>query len=178
MKKVLLSMGIATFLCIMSAFSSFAQNNYQNYFDYDNGVLKTTNEDLCIAQQPRGMYISTASLRISNPGNGEIEVLAKTMAHQDVDQTEFHIFLDRWIESEDRWASISSYDFVYNEENCPGEDLSAKSLSFNIVGQPLECYYRLRGVHIVTVGDTSEVLTTKTDGVLITKEEVTSFSIK
>ena len=44
-----------------------------------------------------------------------------------------------------------------------------KAISFNVVGQPAECYYRLRGVHLVSVNGNREMLTTKTDGVLITK---------
>ena len=92
------------------------------------------------------------------------------LAHQDVDETSFHIYLDRWIESEKRWANIAGYDFVYNKDNCPGEDLSEKSISFNIVGQPADCYYRLRGKHIVVVGDKQEMLSTETDGILITKK--------
>lgn len=172
MKKSLLGVGITIALCIMCTFPSFAQNGaYQEYFDFNNVILKNSAVDESIVKQPRGNYISTAQLRISNPGNGEIGVLAKTLAHQDVDQTEIHIFLDRWIESEDRWANVGTYDFVYNKENSPGEDLSAKILSFNIIGQPIDCYYRLRGVHIVTVDEATEILTTETEGILITKDQ-------
>ena len=173
MKKFLTRMSLILALCIIFTFPSFAQNrSYQNYFDFNNAVLTDSKVGNSIEKQPRGNYISTAQLRISNPGNGEIGVLVKTIAHQDVDQTEFHVFLDRWIESEKRWANITGYDFVYNKENCPGEDLSEKSLSFNIKGQPTDCYYRLRGVHIVTVDESSEILTTETEGILITKEEI------
>ena len=61
------------------------------------------------------------------------------------------------------------YKFTYNKENSPDEDLMTKAISFNVVGQPAECYYRLRGVHLVSVNGNREMLTTKTDGVLITK---------
>ena len=32
-----------------------------------------------------------------------------------------------------------------------------------------DCYYRLRGVHLVVANGTREMLTSQTDGVLITK---------
>ena len=44
-----------------------------------------------------------------------------------------------------------------------------KSLSFKIIGQPVDCYYRLRGMHLVVAGGEREMLTTQTDGVLLTQ---------
>ena len=36
--------------------------------------------------------------------------------------------------------------------------------------QPVDCYYRLRGLHLVILNGEREMLTTQTDGVLLTKE--------
>ena len=170
MKKKVLIASLVGMMSISCVFSSYAQVNLKKTYTEDistNEMIKTSYKTV---NQPRGQYISTASLRISNPENGEIGVLAMTIAHQEADEMSFHIELDRWIESEERWANVAGYDFVYNKENCPDEDLSEKSISFNIIGQPSNCYYRLRAVHKVTVGDKQETLRTETDGILITKQ--------
>ena len=57
-----------------------------------------------------------------------------------------------------QWRTINSHII---KENSPDEDLMTKAISFNVVGQPAECYYRLRGVHLVSVNGNREMLTTK-----------------
>lgn len=114
-------------------------------------------------------YISTGTLRISNEKKGQVGVYMQTLAHKDVDETTFYIFLDRWIESEERWANVGDLEFSYDQENCREEDLKSKSVFFYIKGQPKNCYYRLRGVHVIISGDNREMLSSRTDGILITK---------
>ena len=167
MKKGLLNIILSSVICIAFATPVFAQNIYfTESKQITNAAVKTSQD---ITKQPRGNIISTGILEVSNPGGGEIGVFMQTLTHVDVDETVFGIYLDRWIESEQRWATVADYKFTYNKENSPDEDLMTKAISFNVVGQPAECYYRLRGVHLVSVNGNREMLTTKTDGVLITK---------
>ena len=95
----------------------------------------------------------------------------QTLTHVDIDETTFGIYLDRWIESEQRWANVADYKFVYNKENSPDDDLMTKAISFNIIGQPLDCNYILRGVHVVVSGGIREMLSSKTDGILVKDSE-------
>lgn len=120
--------------------------------------------------QPRGNVISTGILQITNRGNGNIGVYIQTLTHSEVDSTTFGIYLDRWIESEKRWSTVANYKYTYTKEENPDDDLTVKSISFDIVGQPVDCYYRLRGVHMVTSGEIREMLNSETDGILITKD--------
>lgn len=161
MKKRFASILVLTILCITFTFPVFGQMSLIN----SEGVSQYSN----VIKEPKGSVISTGSLRISNEGNGEIGVLMQTLTHKDVDETIFFVYLDRWIESEKRWANVASYEFSFSKEDYPDEDLSVKSISFNIVGQPKDCYYRLRGDHLVILGDKRESLSTETDGILITK---------
>lgn len=133
-------------------------------------LLQNIKQQLVSKVSPRGTVISTGILQISNPGNGEITVYMQTLAHKQVDKTEFSVSLDRWLESDKRWSNVASYTFSYSKEDYPEEDLSDKSVSFNIIGQPDNCYYRLRGIHIVQLGDKVETLSSETDGLLITKD--------
>ena len=164
MKKKVVCLVIAILMSVLSISPCFAQVT-------GNEQIKLLNikEQPVWATQPRGTYISTGILQISNEGNGQIGVFIQTLTHTEVDQTRFGIYLDRWIPSESRYANVASYTFEFNKEDYPDEDLTTKSLSFNIVGQPDDCYYRLRGVHLVVANGTREMLTSQTDGVLITK---------
>lgn len=164
MKKIVRSIWIGLLLCLLCAIPTFAFGPDQNV-----SLLKGVNEQTIVKPQPRGSVISTGTLRISNEGEGAIGVFMQTLAHIDVDETTFGLFLDRWIESEQRWANVDHYTFTFTKEEYPDEDLAMKSLSFKIIGQPVDCYYRLRGMHLVVADGVREMLTTQTDGVLLTK---------
>lgn len=161
MKRKIIGVLLIAILCTIFTFPVFGQKD----------ILKSEgiSQHSSLVKSPRGRVISTGYLQISNVGNGEIGAYIQTLTHKDVDETIFTVYLDRWIETEKRWADIDSYAFSFSKEDYPDEDFSMKSVSFNIIGQPIDCYYRLRGVHIVTLGDIRETLVTETDGVLITK---------
>lgn len=167
MKKKLLKMILGVVISIACVTPVFGQGIY-----FTN-PLKVVNESVkgskAVVKQPRGSVISTGILEISNPGNGEIGVYMQTLSHVDIDETTFGVYLDRWIESEQKWANVADYRFVYNKENSPDDDLTTKAISFNILGQPSDCYYRLRGIHMVLSDGTREMLSSQTDGILISK---------
>lgn len=167
MKKSLLNIILSSVICITFANPVFAQNIYLT--DSEQIIKTSVETSQVIVKQPRGNVISTGILEVSNPGGGEIGVYMQTLTHVEVDETIFGIYLDRWIESEQRWATVADYKLTYNKENSPDEDLMTKAISFNVAGQPVDCYYRLRGVHLVILNGDREMITTKTDGVLITK---------
>ena len=164
MKKIVRSICIGVLLCVLCSIPTFAFGVDQSLL-----LLNGVNEQTVVKPQPRGSVISTGTLRISNEGEGAIGVFMQTLAHIDVDETTFGLFLDRWIASEKRWANVEHYTFTFTKEDYPDEDLAMKSLSFKIIGQPVDCYYRLRGMHLVVAGGEREMLTTQTDGVLLTQ---------
>lgn len=167
MKKRLLKMILGIALSVAYITPAFGQEIY--FTDPLKAVNESVERSKAFVKQPRGSIISTGILEISNPGNGEIGVYMQTLSHVDIDETTFGVYLDRWIESEQRWLNVADYKFVYNKENSPDDDLMTKAISFNIIGQPSDCYYRLRGVHIVSSDGTREILTSQTDGLIITK---------
>lgn len=165
MKNIIRSICVGVLLCMLCVMPVFASSADQKVT-----LLKNVKEHMIVKPQPRGSVISTGTLRISNEGKGAIGVFIQTLAHIDVDETTFGIFLDRWLVGDQRWANVAHYTFSYTKDEYPDEDLAMKTLSFNIVGQPVDCYYRLRGLHLVEVNGVREMLTTETDGILITNE--------
>lgn len=167
MKKRLLKMILGITLSIACITPAFGQEIY--FTNPLKAVSESVEGSKAVVKQPRGNIISTGILEISNPGNGEIGVYMQTLTHVDIDETTFGIYLDRWLESEQKWLNVADYRFVYNKENSPNDNLTTKAISFNVLGQPSDCYYRLRGVHIVSSDGTREMLSSQTDGLLITK---------
>ena len=154
MKRKFLNIMLVLLITVACATPVSAQNIY--FTDPVQAINATVEGSQDIVKQPKGNVISTGILEISNPGGGEIGVYMQTLSHIE-------------IESEERWANVANYKFTYNKENSPDEDLTTKAISFNIVGQPVDCYYRLRGVHMVISGGEREMLSSRTDGILITK---------
>lgn len=173
MKKSLISTLLGLVMGLAFVTVAYAQGNLRAPEVFSGSSYITTyenNSSRFYEVQPRGNVISTGILQITNRGNGNIGVYIQTLTHTEVDSTTFGIYLDRWIESEQRWSTVANYKYTYEKEDNPDDDLTVKSISFDVVGQPVDCYYRLRGVHMVTSGEMREMLNSETDGILITKE--------
>lgn len=174
MKKRLISTLMVIVMSLTCVMSSYAQSNKETtVISSDSPFVLTQDNKVSryLQIQPRGNIISTGILQISNKGNGNIGVYIQTLTHVEVDETTFGVFLDRWIESEQRWANVASYKFSYTKEDNPDDDLTIKSLSFDVEGQPVDCYYRLRGAHMVILNGTREMLSSETEGILITNNK-------
>ena len=96
MKKIIKSLCLSMFLCIICTMPVLALSLDQNV-----KLLKGTTEQVIVKPQPRGSIISTGTLRISNGQDGTIGVFMQTLAHVDVDETSFGVYLDRWIVKRD-----------------------------------------------------------------------------
>ena len=166
MNKIIKSISLGILLCVLCTIPTFAFGTNAN-----SALLLGKTEQIVVKPQPRGSIISTGTLRISNEQDGAIGVFMQTLAHVDVDETVFGLYLDRWIESEQRWMNVDKFTFSFTKEEYPDEDFEMKSLSFKITGQPVGFYYRLRGLHSVVLNGMREMLSTETQGVLLTNEQ-------
>lgn len=116
---------------------------------------------------PRGSVLAAGMVSISNDGNGRIGIYANTSCHVVVDKITMRIYLDSWNEADELWEQEGYYDFEYFKENDP--NLSGATVRFQVAGMPTGKYYRLRGLHAANDGEIFEVLSSRTDGVLITR---------
>lgn len=170
-------MGKKTIVILMSilmiigiAFTSFADTGVLINGGLDGSkLLENENVSTGFSKGAKGRYISTGMISISDEGKSTIGVTMKTFAHQDVDETSFYVYLDQWIESDQRWANVADYSFSFSKKDYPDESLATKAISFNITDQPAGYNYRLRGIHVVVVDGSREQISSKTDGILITK---------
>lgn len=159
--------------------SMFTLTAYAEEFDWDkfpcvtpeSMLLQPQKKKSLVRYQPflKGDFITNATLSISNEENGTIGVYAQTLAYVKIDKCRMRIYLDRWIEEENRWAMVDNWDFTITEPEPPETELTMATLSFNVINQPAGNYYRLRGLHAVWLNGKTESFSTQTDGVYITK---------
>lgn len=172
-KKLLISLLICVAVSLIMVMPVMAQEfSWDKYpcVSPDSVLLPPEQKESNFVFTPyaRGDMIAVARLGISNAGNGKIGVTAQTLAYIPVDKIRMRIYLDKWIESEERWATIYDWDYTFLKTDNPGEDLTVANVNFNVLNQEKNCYYRLRGLHAVWLNGGSEGFSTETHGVLIT----------
>ncbi|HIQ74204.1 MAG TPA: hypothetical protein IAA51_07305 [Candidatus Cottocaccamicrobium excrementipullorum] len=155
------------FFGLLFMFNSFAEERIG--IDYKSQLLPS-GVHFSIQQKidPRGRYIASSGLSITNKGYGVLEVYADTLAYEAVKKIKMTIYLDQWNEDENDWVQIDSKSMTY-EYDGGDEDLHEVSESFLVENLETEKYYRLRGLHAVWSFDGfMESHATMTDGVLLT----------
>lgn len=117
----------------------------------------------------RGSIISTGIAEIANEGGGDIQIALMTLAHKSCDMIRHKAYLDRWNETEEIWQTVDNYDFFETKDDHPEGNFSALTTTFVVLKQPTGHYYRVRATHTATYEGSTEMLNTRTDGLLITK---------
>lgn len=120
--------------------------------------------------QPRGTYISSSTVGITNKGSGVIGITASTTAHQNVDKIRIHIYLDKLVNG--KWNQVDDYDYTFLASDQPNGELSSVLLSFEVTDQPANNTYRVRGAHGVWKNGVIETQDTDSDGVYISSDPV------
>lgn len=173
MKSRILKVTVFCFIiCNLFSFISFGavtKHNYSHVAPKNTELLpetQTYSKDTKLVLQ-RGTIISSCTLIISNVGGGDIGIEAETRCHRDVDWGLITIYLDQWIEEDQRWETKETYEFEFEPEN---GKLHAMSVAFDETNQPSGYYYRLWAYHEADRDGKWEVMRTETNGVMITSD--------
>ncbi len=116
----------------------------------------------------RGEILSEGSVEIVNKRDGRIYISVDTLAHRRVDRIYHKVFLEQWNESGQEWNLMETFTFSKTKDQ--DSNLSLLINSFSVGGYPTNKYYRVRGLHMVELGDWAESCATETHGVLITNK--------
>lgn len=114
----------------------------------------------------KGEILSMGMIEIVNKQNGDILIQVDTFAHRDVDKILHTVFLEYWDKGKNEWVQVDHWNF--SEERGDRDSFTMLSTSFTVNGYPLERFYRVRGLHMVQLGEETEGCYTETDGILIT----------
>lgn len=174
--KIIKRLIVGIILSISCSFSVQASENEKNMnvvvYSEDGSVLLPMGEGKSSDRQDsyaRGTIISSAFASITNSGGGKIEILLETLAHRQCDKIRHVGYLERWIEEDQDYEQVARYEFIEYASDHPDERFTALTSLLVIEDQPTGYYYRLRGTHNVYVDGTTEGLSTRTNGVMITK---------
>lgn len=121
-----------------------------------------------VQRYARGEYLSAGTLEIVNQSNGSIYICVETYAHVNVDRICHSVFLDQWDEDDEDWVQVDYWEFERTKEEEENGELSFVQNTLLVSGCPVNKYYRVRGLHMVELGDEIEGCATETNGVLIT----------
>lgn len=169
-KKVLSLVMVFSFLLSIQAFAGeLAWESLPGH--HNQSILleqgQTTSKDI-VSRNARGEIISMGMVEITNEQNGNLQVWIATYAHRNVDRIHHAVYLDQWSDAKQDWVQIDSWEFEKTKEEA-NNNLSSFSTDFTLTGYEVNKYYRLRGIHVVELGDEMEGCATETDGVKLTK---------
>lgn len=116
----------------------------------------------------RGAIISSCTAIISNEGRGVIGIYADTRTHVPIDWGFLTVYLDKWIEEEQVWEMQEMYELEMVAADDPDGRFTTMTMAFDETKYPPGNYYRLRGVHEVEKDGQYAIMTTRTEGLLIT----------
>lgn len=159
--------------CLLMSFNGYASE--LSWSDVATGLEESillSNDKLSSQDEyvgvKRGEILAGASAQIINGQDGSMTICVDTFAHHDVDKVFHTVFLDKWIDDEEYWSTIETWDFEQYKEDTEDGTISYLSTSIKLTGYETNKYYRVRALHGVKyLGDT-EACATRTDGVLIT----------
>lgn len=173
MKKRLVPM--IMLICMLLAMTITAYADTITWEDvpghHNQSVLLESGEDSSkdvLQRYARGEYLSAGTLEIVNQKDGSIYICVETFAHVNVDRICHSVFLDQWNENTESWIQVETWDFERTKEEEENGELCFVQNTITVTGYPVNKYYRVRGLHMVELGDEIEGCATETNGVLIT----------
>ncbi len=160
MKKFLAIM--LSLISILSfSITASAEENWQDLLGtvVDGSVLTDAKDSTGYAREEmtKGYYLSDGSSYIENTGNSIIYIAGSTYCNRTAEEVKANVFLQRLVNGS--WSTVTyQYHSEYNTYYAHN--------GFYIKVKP-GYYYRTVTAHIVMNGDTTETLTSRTDGLYI-----------
>lgn len=169
-KKIVSMVLVFSCLCSMSSMASTSRRGNVSVPQGNTVFLtdgQTYSQDVELSAT-RGAILSSCTLSISNVGGGAIGIYADTRAHVEIDWGFLTVYLDKWLEDEEVWEMQEMYEMEVFASDDPDEWLTTVTMAFDETKYPPGNYYRLRGIHEVEADGQYAVMTTRTEGLMIT----------
>lgn len=136
--------------------SSFIQN--ESVFSSEARTTKAS----------RGRVISSATVQISDEGDGLLGVYSDILCHTAVQQIYMVIYLDVWNETNEDWQFVDTYEYSWLDTDFPDEKLTMAVVAFDIDGLSRGKEYRLRASYAAKNHDSVlEVMSARTNGITL-----------
>lgn len=154
MKKIL-----SLLLCAIMFVAILAQPVQAEEIIYPKVYHAYTTEDEAMSDEwyvvQKGAYLSRGESKIVRAGSNYINIYGSTKALQYCDKVQLKLYVERSTSNSSGYSTYKSYSFSANDEY---------HLTKDILNIPVErgYYYRIRGVHSVTEGSTTETTSSLT----------------
>lgn len=110
-------------------------------------AAKLTNEtEARVMGTPRGRLLSSASVRITDEGNGTIGIYSDMLCHVPLRKMLLWLYLEQWDSSAGDWNTVDYQHFEWNKEDYPDEDLTMAMVSYSVPHLERGQDYRVRGM--------------------------------
>lgn len=116
---------------------------------------------------PRDSMVSSTSVEITNETGGNIGVCIQTVCNVEATQIRNTAILEKMVDGS--WEEIVRHTYTANKADFPNTTLYTLMNEFTVKNQETDYYYRVRGVHQVTVNGTTRSYSSVTDGLRITE---------
>lgn len=132
-------------------------------------IKVTRKTDALPAAESSGTLIAEASVTLINDGGGVLGGVARTNCYVQVENICMTLLLQQYNDSTGSWNTVTIREYEYSAADYENEFFSSRSVSFEISGLEIDCFYRLTGLHSVTKDGQIQSHTTQTDGLLLSK---------
>lgn len=140
----------------------------------ESSIEKVTETNIVFSSQipriigsARGRLLSSATIQISDEGNGVLGVYADTLCHTNMKDIYTTIYLEILDEDGETWLQLNSYDYEWHASS-PEEDLSVAGVAFDVAGLERRRVYRLRSMHAVRSHEgVTEMMAPRTGAIIL-----------
>lgn len=146
MKKILMTCVLLFSMTLH--ITAYADENYENMNARQiEDVQEFVTENVArVVGSPRGMLISSVELSLADLGSGSIRLYGDVLCHEPMKKIKLNLYLDQWIDSNDDWGQIEKFEFEWNAEDYPDEDLTMAMASVDVTNLDRGVDYQLRGI--------------------------------
>ena len=144
-RKGIMLLVIMSLFCTSNIYAAPAIHGYDTSVEEESDLLpkEVKSDTASETSRRRGEFFARADLVITDQGNGNIGAMAKAYMDHAVDEVYISIYLDRWIDEEERWEQVTYYDAEFYAEDYP-EGLTDPTVDITFLDQERDHYYRLR----------------------------------
>lgn len=128
-------------------------NAYAEEFVNEDAIPELENVQEYVSQNvarivgtPRGMLISSVEISIIDLGGGTARIYGDVLCHEAMEKIKLNLYLDKWISADEDWSQIQNWNFVWNAEDYPDEDLTMAMVSMEVPDLERGVDYQVRGI--------------------------------
>lgn len=112
----------------------------------DNARQYSGSREARVIGRPRGRFISSVEITMTNKGGGTIGIYADILCHEPMKEIRMWLILEKWLPDEEVWETIQPERFEWKSEDFPDQDLTMAIAAYDISKLERGQDYRIQGL--------------------------------